>query len=113
MEYSVISVDREGKITTLVECMPQRDYDKIMASIARLQKGMLCKDYIAIVCENIRELREYFSKLEPNNKKQFQTLNRYTYNVLGAYYAWMEFWESNFSNQEKILRQAFRIPHDV
>ena len=96
MEYSVISVDREGKITTLVECMSQTDYDKIKASIARLQKGMLCKDYIAIVCENIRELKEYFAKLEPNNKKQFQTLNRYTYNVLGAYYAWMEFWESNF-----------------
>lgn len=96
MDYCVISVDKDGNITTLVECMHQTEYDEILASVERLQKGMLCKDYIAIVTENIRELKEYFTRLELNNRRQFQILNRYTYNILGAYYAWIEFWESNF-----------------
>ena len=46
--------------------------------------------------ERRSKLKEYFTRLELNNRRQFQILTRYTYNILGAYYAWIEFWESNF-----------------
>ena len=39
MDYCVISVDKDGNITTLVECMHQTEYDEILASVDRLQKG--------------------------------------------------------------------------
>lgn len=97
MEYTVISVDKSGEnIKTLVDSLSEDAYESIMDSVGQLQTAMLSKDYIAITLENIRELKQCMNAIDLADRRSFQSINRYVYNILGVFYAWIEYWESNY-----------------
>lgn len=98
MEYTVISVDKSGNSKVLIDTLSEDTFSSIMESVGNLQTAMLSKDYIAITMENIRELKECMNSVDIADKRKFQAINRYVYNVLGVFYAWIEYWESNYKN---------------
>ena len=51
---------------------------------------MLSKDYYVIVRDNIKELLAFLPAIKMCDKYSIDTINRYTYNVLGTFYAWIE-----------------------
>ena len=96
MEYKIIAVNRDETIDTIVETLSEDEYIEIMNNIHKLQTSMLSKDYYIVVRDNIRELLRFLPTIDIRDKHTFATINRYTYNVLGAFYAWIEYYESNY-----------------
>lgn len=96
MEYKIIAVNRDETIDTIVDTLSEDEYIEIMNNIHKLQTSMLSKDYYIVVRDNIRELLRFLPTIDIRDKHTFATINRYTYNVLGAFYAWIEYYESNY-----------------
>lgn len=96
MEYKINAVNQDGTIDTIVETLSQDEYTSLMDNVHKLQTSMLSKDYYIVVRDNVRELLHFLPTIDIKDKHTFATINRYTYNVLGAFYAWIEYYESNY-----------------
>ncbi|RGS29174.1 hypothetical protein DWY01_10175 [Eubacterium sp. AF22-8LB] len=96
MKYRISAVDKDATLKTVVDEISEKDYKTIMSNIRRLQVSMLSKDYYVIVRDNIKELLAFLPTIEMMNKYSIDTINRYTYNVLGTFYAWIEYYESHY-----------------
>lgn len=96
MKYIISAVDKDATLKTVVDEISEKDYKTIMSNIKRLQVSMLSKDYYVIVRDNIKELLAFLPTVEMMNKYSIDTINRYTYNVLGTFYAWIEYYESHY-----------------
>lgn len=96
MKYRISAVDKDATLKTVVDEISEKDYKTIMSNIKRLQVSMLSKDYYVIVRDNIKELLAFLPTVEMMNKYSIDTINRYTYNVLGTFYAWIEYYESHY-----------------
>ncbi len=98
MDYKIISVDSNENIETYIETLSNDEYEKIMNCISQLQSTMLTKDYYVIVADNINDLVSFYPQIRIMDKRNFPTLNRLTYNILAVFYAWIEYYESNYKS---------------
>lgn len=96
MKYRISAVDKDATLKTVVDEISEKNYKTIMSNIRRFQVSMLSKDYYVIVRDNIKELLAFLPTIEMMNKYSIDTINRYTYNVLGTFYAWIEYYESHY-----------------
>lgn len=107
MEYKIIAVNQDETIDTIVECLSEDLYNEIMINIRKLQTSMLSKDYHIVVRDNVRELIAFLPTVNIKDKHAFATINRYTYNVLGAFYAWIEYYESNYKTVFSSIKKKY------
>lgn len=107
MEYKIVAFDSITNNEYTVKYLNEDDYYNIMNDIKKLQTSMLIKDYYFIVHENINELLKYLPSVIPHDEYTFATLNRYTYNVLGVFYAWIEYCERNYNTLFSSIKSKY------
>ena len=98
MNYKLVYITPKSEYQTYIESVSEEEYDKIMDCISKLQSAMLAKDYFTIVKDNINDLVSFYTKMDVMGKENFPTLNRLTYNILAVFYAWIEYYESNYKS---------------
>lgn len=96
MKYKVSAVNKDATLKTVVDEISEKEYGTIKDDIKKLQISMSSKDYYVVVKDNIKELLAFFPTIKVKDKYSIDTINRYTYNVLGTFYAWIEFYESHY-----------------
>jgi hypothetical protein len=111
MEYKVIALNKNGTIDTIIESISEEEYAVIRNNIHKLQTFMLSKDYYYIVKENIQDLLNFMKKFNPmdnkNKEHNFATINRYTYNVIGVFYAWISYYEKNYKDVFSKIKKKY------
>ncbi len=82
----------------IIKEISEDELNTINDKIRELQKVMMCKDYYMIIIDNIEEWQNALQRYDIIDRKGITTLNRYMYNILGAFYAWIEYNESNYKS---------------
>lgn len=109
MRYKIIAVNNDTTFKTIIDEIPEKEYKTIMSNIKQLQTSMLSKDYYVIVRDNIKELLAFLPAIKMCDKYSIDTINRYTYNVLGTFYAWIEYYESHYKKIFEPIKKSTMI----
>ena len=107
MKYKIIAVNNDTTIKTIVAEISEEEYETIMSNIKQLQISMLSKDYYVVVRDNIKELLAFLPTIKMQDKYSIDTINRYTYNVLGTFYAWIEYYESHYKKIFEPIKKKY------
>lgn len=107
MRYKIIAVNNDTTFKTIIDEIPEKEYKTIMSNIKQLQTSMLSKDYYVIVRDNIKELLAFLPAIKMCDKYSIDTINRYTYNVLGTFYAWIEYYESHYKKIFEPIKKKY------
>lgn len=97
MKYKLATGNDDCSFNIIKE-ISEDELNVINDKIRELQKVMLCKDYYMIIIDNIDEWQNALQMYDIVDRKGITTLNRYMYNILGAFYAWIEYHESNYKS---------------
>ncbi|WFR58251.1 hypothetical protein QA584_04065 [Anaerocolumna sp. AGMB13025] len=106
MGYKLVTFQDVGKYTIFKE-ITEEELKAAQESIRALQKIMICKDYYYIVVDNIDDWQKSLQSCDFLDNKSFTALNRYMYNILGAYYAWVEFYETNYKDIFGVVKKNY------
>lgn len=107
MKYKIIAVNNDTTIKTIVAEISEEEYETIMSNIKQLQISMLSKDYYVVVRDNIKELLAFLPTIKMQDKYSIDTINRYTYNVLGTFYAWIDYYESHYKKIFEPIKKKY------
>ena len=107
MKYKIIAVNNDTTIKTIVAEISEEEYETIMSNIKQLQISMLSIDYYVVVRDNIKELLAFLPTIKMQDKYSIDTINRYTYNVLGTFYAWIEYYESHYKKIFEPIKKKY------
>lgn len=111
MEYKINAVNQDGTIDTIIDTLSQDEYADLMNNVHKLQTSILSQDYYIVVRDNVRELLYFLPTINISDRYTFATINRYTYNVLGAFYAWIEYYESNYKSIFTPIKRKYYDNH--
>lgn len=107
MEYRIYAINPKGEPEIIEDNLSEDEYNTIMSNIHKLQTTMLSKEYYYIVKDNMHDLLRYISNINPKDTCAFSTINRYMYNVLGVFYAWIEYYENNFKDIFSTIKKKY------
>lgn len=93
MEYKIAALNANGTLDSIVESLSEKEYENIMENIQRLQTFMLSKEYYTMIVDNIDDALNLI--INPMDRSEFSKINRHVYNILGVFYAWIEYYENN------------------
>ncbi len=106
MSYKLVKFN-DDNVRKIVKEISEDELVTIKEKISALQKVMFCKDYYFMVVDNIDDWQRVIQTCDFFDKNSFRTLNRFMYNILGAYYAWVEFYETNYKNIFAVIKSKY------
>lgn len=106
MNYKVMVMDKDENKRILKE-ISDNDLSKLTNDIEWLKMSMLSKDYYVMLRDNIKELSKNIQNISIRNKYLLDDMNRYLYNVLGSFYALIEYYEKNFNGMFGNIKKEY------
>lgn len=105
-KYKIMTMDKNENRKIIKE-ISETEFFKITDDIEWLKMSMLSKDYYVMLHDNINELLSYIPNVNIKNKYTLDDLNRYMYNVLGSFYALIEYYEKRFSTMFEAIKKKY------
>ncbi|MBQ3601410.1 MAG: hypothetical protein II992_09470 [Lachnospiraceae bacterium] len=106
MNYKIMTMTKNEEKNFLME-ISEAEFSKIMDDIEFLKISMLSKDYYVMLRDNVKELLTYIPNINIKNKYTLDDLNRYMYNVLGSFYALIEYYEKRFKTMFETIKKKY------
>lgn len=95
-KYKLVFLGNDNNIRVLEDDFPFESVTECKKSISKLEKLLLSVNYYLIVKDNIFDLLQCIDNIDTHDKKLFTILNRYTFNFVNTFYAYINFYETNF-----------------